>query len=254
MGATRLADLASAVGPAADVEKAYLDALSAGKKLAEKQPEQWMFRYQISAISNNIGNVARSDGRPKEAEEHYRRGIAELERLTKEQPVVPLFRRDLANTLRGLGDALADAGWQEEAVQTYERSLELWTKLAKDQPNVADHLVGKAQLSAELQLRQGKYEAAAQAADELARTPLDFASNLYNAACLLARCSSAAAKDEKLSDEKRKEFAKGYADKAVTRLKESMAKGFANVELLKKDADLEPLRERQDFKKLLKND
>jgi serine/threonine-protein kinase len=251
-GATQLADMSSEIGPAAVVEKAYLDALAAGQKLAAKHPQQWMFRYQVSAISNNVGNLVRNDGRPKEAEVHYRRGIAELERLVKEQALVPHFRRDLANTLRALGETLAELDRQEEAVKSFERSLELWSKLYEAHPKVTDYRIGKTIVSVEVLLRQGKHEQASKAADELAGIPPDYATNLYNAACLLARCVSVVAKDKNLPQEKCQELMKGYGDRAMARLTESMAKGFSSMELLRTDPDLRPLRDREDFKRLLK--
>jgi hypothetical protein len=43
-----------------------------------------------------------------------------------------------------------------------------------------------------------------------------------------------------------------YADEAMKMLQGAVATGFKDIEHLKKDDDLKPLREREDFKKLVK--
>ena len=78
-----------------------------------------------------------------------------------------------------------------------------------------------------------------------ARIPPDRATNLYNAACLMARCTGVVSKDDKLPEGKRKELAKDYADRALAHLKESVAKGFSGADLMKKDPDLQPPQERR---------
>src|SRR5262249_10838463 len=43
-----------------------------------------------------------------------------------------------------------------------------------------------------------------------------------------------------------------YTDEAMTMLRDAIAKGYKDIEHLKKDDDLKPLREREDYKKLVK--
>ena len=82
------------------------------------------------------------------------------------------------------------------------------------------------------------------------------AGNLYNAARLLSLACGAAAKDENLAETDRTTLAEKYATRAVAFLLEDRALGYfkapEKVAHMKKDADLDPLRERDDFKQLLK--
>jgi hypothetical protein len=57
--------------------------------------------------------------------------------------------------------------------------------------------------------------------------------------------------DRDLSESKRAQTARSYADQALTRLRVAVAKGFTNAEHLKKDPDLDPLRSRTEFQKLV---
>jgi len=42
-----------------------------------------------------------------------------------------------------------------------------------------------------------------------------------------------------------------YADQAMAMLRDAVAKGFKDAAHMKKDTDLDPLRQREDFQKLL---
>jgi hypothetical protein len=59
-------------------------------------------------------------------------------------------------------------------------------------------------------------------------------------------------KSEALDAAKREAAMQFYADQAMTMLQTAVAKGYKDVALMKRDEDLDPLRDREDFKKLLK--
>jgi hypothetical protein len=57
--------------------------------------------------------------------------------------------------------------------------------------------------------------------------------------------------DDKLDAAKRQAEMLFYADQAMAMLEGAVAKNYKNIEHMKKDKNLDPLREREDFKKLL---
>jgi hypothetical protein len=80
----------------------------------------------------------------------------------------------------------------------------------------------------------------------------DFTSgNFYNVACVFSRASAAAEHDTKLSTADRARLKARYADRAMEYLRRAVAEGWRNTSVAKKDADLDPLRARIDFQKLL---
>jgi hypothetical protein len=105
--------------------------------------------------------------------------------------------------------------------------------------------------SAEARLGLGEYANAAAAAQELLRIGLEPAKNAYQAAGFLCRCRALAEKDAKLSEAKRKELMQSYSNNALTALRKAVASGYADAAKMKQDKDLEPLRSREDFQKLL---
>lgn len=75
--------------------------------------------------------------------------------------------------------------------------------------------------------------------------------NAYDAACALARCVAIVEKDVHASESGRAEQMQFYADQAFAMLQHAVAKGFRNGDQMRKDPDLAPLRQREDFKELL---
>ena len=110
--------------------------------------------------------------------------------------------------------------------------------------------------------RRGDHLGVAVAGEKLAGLPLPDdnpgakALNFYNAACLLCFSSVLAAEDMTLPESMRTNQTRQYADEAFSLLRMAAAERFfdapENLALLKKDTDLDPLRERGDFKQFMK--
>jgi hypothetical protein len=59
------------------------------------------------------------------------------------------------------------------------------------------------------------------------------------------------AKHQKLDEQRRKEAAKFYGDAAMRLLRDAVSKGYKNVAHMKKDTEIDLLRQREDFQKLV---
>jgi hypothetical protein len=97
----------------------------------------------------------------------------------------------------------------------------------------------------------GDHAAAAEAAAQLVQAAVDQQVDAYNAACMLARCVPLAERDTELPEARRQERAKTYADRAIATLRQAVHNGFRDVAHMKKDSDLDPLRSRPVFQRLL---
>jgi hypothetical protein len=75
------------------------------------------------------------------------------------------------------------------------------------------------------------------------------AGDAYNAACALALCIPIVEKQEPAVQAKA--AMQFYANEAMKMLKSAIAKGWKNAGHMKKDTDLDPLRQHEDFKKLI---
>ena len=73
----------------------------------------------------------------------------------------------------------------------------------------------------------------------------------YDAACYLALCIPIVANADTLDAAQRQAAVKLYGDGSMKMLRDAVAAGFKDAEHMKQDKDLDALREREDFKKLL---
>jgi hypothetical protein len=104
---------------------------------------------------------------------------------------------------------------------------------------------------AEVFLDLGDHEKAVAAAEEFSRFECEPAADCYDAACYTARCVSLALKDGRPTEAERQKLASGYADRAISLLRQAVSLGFKDAARVKKDTCFDPLRGRDDFRKLL---
>ena len=85
----------------------------------------------------------------------------------------------------------------------------------------------------------------------MARFGYEPANDSYDAAGALARCVALADEDARLDEARRRELARGYADRGLALLRQAVARGYKNAARVKQDPDLQPPRAREEFQKLL---
>src|SRR5262249_27995170 len=77
------------------------------------------------------------------------------------------------------------------------------------------------------------------------------AEDAYRAGSALAQCVPVVEKDGGIAEEERRNLARSYADRAMVMLKDAVSKGWQDAARMEKDADLDPVRGREDFQHLL---
>jgi tetratricopeptide (TPR) repeat protein len=79
-----------------------------------------------------------------------------------------------------------------------------------------------------------------------------WSTELYNCACALSLAAGAAQRDDSLGANERQEMSQVYASDAIHLLQESLHHGFTDLELLKADPDLDPIRNDSRFAELVR--
>ena len=100
----------------------------------------------------------------------------------------------------------------------------------------------------------GDHKQAAVEAEQLNSDQETAGTTLYNLSCVFSLSAQAAADDQDLSEEERTRLEEHYATRAIKLLTRAREKGFfnpLNVDHMKRDMDLDPIRSREDFKKLV---
>lgn len=214
----------------------------------------------LAALERNLGAAPAALG-------HARRAAELLESLSTQFPVETDFRAELALAYNLLAELRRGMGERVEAMDIARKARELLERLTAEEPDDPAHPIDLAttwQLIGRLhgQSRENAeaLRAFRRAIDLLeGRKELD-GPNLYALACNLSLGLSLVgagegapplADDDPALSPAEKLRRRVYADRAVAVLGQAVARGFDNHELYRTDPALDPLRSRDDFKKLL---
>jgi serine/threonine protein kinase len=261
---------------------AYRQAVAILITLARDFPRNPTYQQHLEKNANNLGRLLLDNNQPAEAAAAFRTAVTAGERLTADYPEDPGHGVTLGGDRVNLGIALRDDRQSEAALESLTRAIGTLRPLAeqKSQPANARWFLRNAhwnraqclmdlkrykealsdwdrshELSAERErwtFRVGRMEAlvlsgdhakATAEADAAAHADAANAGILYDTACIHAQASEAAATD--------RERAERYAIRAIELLRQAIAKGYTDVDHLKKDPDLKPLYSRQAFAKLV---
>jgi serine/threonine protein kinase/tetratricopeptide (TPR) repeat protein len=201
------------------------------KKLAAAFPAVPEYLVALGMSYCNFGILARDAGQSVDSLHWYDLAIRTL------TPVYENARRDFTarQALRDshLGRAMAydQLGRDAEAVKDWDKAIELSPK--SEQPF---HRASRAAS----RLQAGRTAEAVAEVAELTKASRWSADQWYNFACVYAVAST------RVADKKQE-----YADRAMELLRQAVKAGYKNAAHMKKDTDLDALRDGEEFKKLL---
>jgi eukaryotic-like serine/threonine-protein kinase len=188
---------------------------------------------------------------PKNLEAHNNLGV-NLFKQNKLDEASECFRKGVelnpnANTYTNLGLALNRQNKLDEAIAAFRKAVELDPKYILARNNLGFALGKKAQ---QLRDRKNAVGCLAVAAEYEAQKPTD-ADAVYDAASIRALCAAAILKDPKTPAVDAARLAEEQADLAMDWLRRAVAAGYKNSSHMKQDKDLDVLRDRDEFKKLI---
>jgi len=242
------------LGWSAKAEAVLHEALSVQERLLRDFPDVPEYQENLAETHASLGNAHHSAGQDAQAEADCRRVLETYQKLARAHTDVPLyaaqvgsgyFRLGVAEHAQGKLDA-AQASY-DEAIKALERFLERQPRSPQQRNFLRNARINRANVFA----TRGDHARAAQEAEAIAGKEELITLSLYNMACLYSRCAAAAAKDAKLPLADRTKLQEQYAGRAIEYLRQSVAKGVHNLTIIKTDPDLDALRGREDFKKLV---
>jgi hypothetical protein len=182
-----------------------------------------------------------------------------LSKLVQDYPLASEYQSLLGATQMNLGQVYLVKGWHEKAETALKEARGIFGRLVEGRPDALPEdreslgkshvLLGMAYRGAN-ETEKGEKEQQQAEVEALLRQPNLSSLNVYNAACVFSR-ASAADHDTKLSPTDHNRVKARYAERAMDLLRQAVAKGWRHPSVIKKDPDLEPLRGRKDFQKLL---
>jgi serine/threonine protein kinase/tetratricopeptide (TPR) repeat protein len=264
-------------------EAAFRKAVVLRQELVAAFPRLPHYRNDLASSYDVLGLLLTAKDKPAEAEAAFRQAIPILEKLTEELPGVPAYAVSLGSCyvnlgVRGLriGEFKTALGWLNKAVATLEpvwakdrrqvgvrqflgnahgaraevlirldrqaEALKDWERtLELDDGRKRDYF----RVQRALTLAHLKEHARATAeVDELVKTE-KLPNNLrYHLACVFAVASAAVGDNAQLREQ--------YARRAIELLRLAYEKGYKDQPGIKAEKNLDALRSREDFQKLLK--
>jgi tetratricopeptide (TPR) repeat protein len=238
----------------ADAEHTYRLSLDVQKKLMAEAGALPAYRELLSRGYTNLGAVLRDQKKVPEAEEAYRESLKLDLKLIADFPKDTKQRGGAANVLVLLAQLRQQQKDFKAAVPLLTQAgSHLKAALDRSPRHPAARKMYRDTLRqlATSYLSLADHAGLAATGEELARFDYEPANDTFGAATMLSSCVMVVNKEAKLDDGKRRELAQGYADRAMTLVRQAIERGFKNVERMQKDPRLEPLRERDEYRKLL---
>jgi serine/threonine protein kinase/tetratricopeptide (TPR) repeat protein len=257
----------------------YTTAHDLQQKLATAYPAVPEYQEELAGTHNNLGLLLTGLGQHDAARKEFESARNVHQKLATAFPAVPDYQINLGASycnfgilVRGAGQAADSLHWFDLAIRTlapvYDRDRRAVTakaflrnshvnraraydRLRKHAEAVKDwdRTVELTDRSEQAAYRAGRAysrllagytaEAVAEVA-ELTKAPNCSSDQWYDFACVYAVASS------KIAEKKQQ-----YADRAMELLRQAIQAGYKNAAHMAEDADLAPLRPREDFKKLL---
>jgi tetratricopeptide (TPR) repeat protein len=237
-----------------EAEKEFEQALSIHTQLAAEFPNRPEYRQSIAAGHHNRGLVLIDMDRLKDAEKDYDQALDMRKQLAAEFPNQPDLRNEVANTGVHLANLhLQQGNWAAARRLLLEGRPHHLAALKANPRNPSYRQFYRNHLNCLIRVHAGLLEQAeaAGAAETCRNLGWDAPGDAYDAACFLSLCIPIVAKHDNLDDKQRKEAAKFYSEAAMKLLCEAVGKGYKDAAHMKKDTDLNPLRQRADFQNLL---
>ena len=271
-GQNNLAAVYEETGRLKEAEAAYNEALAIRRMLVEKHPEEPEYQNQLVFGYCLLGNLYKDTGRAKEAETAVKEALANAKPLVEKHPEAPEYQCMLAGSHNDLCELYDDTGRAKEAEPAAKEALRICKILVEKHPDIPDYQCQLACSQMSLGIvykdsgRLKEAEAASSTALDIMRMlvekqpedaeyPRTMATAYYN----LARIHALALAETN-----------GHAGKAANQLATSSSPLMGNafeylqlacdhgyfdklksLERMKRERDLDVLRDRPEYKKLL---
>jgi eukaryotic-like serine/threonine-protein kinase len=226
-----LGALYAGLGKRNDAQGEYRAASDLQKKLVELFPTVPGYQLELGVSHLNCGLLTRDDGHPTESLEFFDLAIRTLKPVHDREP------RD-ANARQTLRDSHWGRARARDQIQRFAEAVKDWDRAIELSPPDEQRSLRASRATSRLQASMFA-EAVADIA-ELTKLSAWNASQLYDFACIYAVVST------KIADKKQE-----YADRGMELLNKAVKAGYKDGAHMAKDTDLDPLRGRDDFKKLI---
>ncbi len=267
------------LGQRAEVLEPFYKALMIRERLAADFPAEPGYRLDVAQSHEGLGQLLAILGKRAEAEVQYKQALVILEKLAADFPAVPAHRVSLGMSYHSYGKLVRDGGRADESLDWFDKAIATLAPVYHAEPSgvrakkvlsfshgaratAHDALAKPAEAvkdwdkaiefstpeyqpslrasRAMSRVKAGQVAEAVAEIAELRKLPGWTAVQLYDFACMYSVAAG------KIADKKAE-----YADAGMELLAKAVKAGYKDAAHMKRDTDLDPLRGREDFRKLL---
>jgi serine/threonine-protein kinase len=250
-------DLLLQVGKPAEAEAECRKARALLLKVVDESPSVPDFRGVLAICHRSLGLVLLQVGKPALAEAECRKAQVLGEKLADDNPSVVYHGFELVRDLYTLGDVIRSTGRAAEVRGYYERAIALLERLVQqDMTNtynryeLAFSLWRRALILRELGDPAGAAADLRQAIESLDRLPWQWGQGFFETACCHAALAGLAGQPGSGISTEEGEI---EAARAMQWLGRAVAMGYRNANELRIESALDPLRNRPDFERLMRD-
>ena len=216
----------------AEAEEAYRAALTIVEKLVNEFSVVLDDRINLGGACCNLGNALSNVGQPAESLDWFAKAIAYLDPLLDEKsPKLAVVKLYKCNAHKGRAEALDKLNRYSDAVKDWDKAVELAERGLSPRSRA---------MRAVSLLKAGRTEDAVTEVFVLTKLKGWDPAVLYNFACIYA-----------VAGAKKKTDQEEYALRAIALLRRAVQAGYKNIAHMQTDKDLDGLRDREDYKKLI---
>jgi tetratricopeptide (TPR) repeat protein len=240
-----------------DADHSFQSALATSEALVRDQPNVSRYQFDLGKAHHSRAWFYSRTNRMPSALVEYRRALEVFDRLAHDHPSVPVYAAIEGVVLSNLGDALRTVGRLGEALDTMKRAQQVAERLARENPSVDHYQRSRAFsqiVTASLLNQMGRH---AEATTTYERALANYegllnknASVLYNIACAHACLASLIGRQPRPTPSQHA-LVPRHLDHAIAYLRQSIDTGYRDLRLIAGDHDLDPLRSRPDFQRLV---
>jgi serine/threonine protein kinase/tetratricopeptide (TPR) repeat protein len=212
-------------------------------------PEHWESLGRSWAI---LGMAYRGQSQAEKAEAVEEQALQIFDKLAREHPDVQDYAYDRGRCYAELGLTANFAGRPDAALARYDKAIAILEAVLDGGLRAARNTLVSTRIDrATARAARGDHTQAIAEAEAVLRQGELESGHYYDLACTFARCLAAVDHDPKLSAADRTVVQARYADRTMSFLRRAIAEGWRYPEIIKTDPDMESMRAREDFQKVL---
>jgi serine/threonine-protein kinase len=247
------------LGRPADGQVTMNRALALCEALTRESPSVATYALAQADILRNL-SISKSDtGDFRGSIESLMRELPLRERLAKEDPSVIVYQCGWGRCLMALSNQTSNVRQLEQSQEYSVQASEIVERLVDKHPLVPEYKNMLARIhvtrAGTISMMGDYRQAVAEVEKGVTIAPQD-GLTCYNASCAYAGIAAASGRDAKLPALERQQQAERYALRAVELLRQTKKAGLfqrvAAVTFMTKDPDLDPIRDREDFRAFLR--